>query len=119
MRFCLALTDGAQWHPGIGDPTFVGWLTVIAYFVAAVLCVWRTLREKFSSSRQIFWGILSVMMVLLGINKQLDLQTWLTITGRNLAQTEGWYERRRAFQFWFILAVGTSGLLGFAALRRL
>ena len=115
----VALTDGAQWHPGIGDPTFVGWLTVVAYAAAAVLCIRQTVREQRSSSRRLFWGILAVMMVLLGINKQLDLQTWLTITGRKIAQSESWYERRRTFQFWFILAVATGGFTGFAALRRL
>jgi hypothetical protein len=119
MRFCLALTDGAQWHPGIGDPTFVGWLTVIVYFVAAVLCIRQTVREEGGSSRRLFWAILSTMMVLLGINKQLDLQTWLTMTGRKLAQTEGWYERRRTFQFWFILTVAFGGFAGFVVLRRL
>ncbi|MBK8011884.1 MAG: hypothetical protein IPK13_11080 [Deltaproteobacteria bacterium] len=27
------------WSPGIGDPTFVGWLTVFAYFWAAYFCL--------------------------------------------------------------------------------
>jgi hypothetical protein len=97
----------------------VGWLTVVTYVVAAVLCFRQSLREKDGSSRRLFWGILTGMMVLLGINKQLDLQTWLTITGRNLAHSEGWYERRRTFQFWFILAVACGGFFGFATLRRL
>jgi hypothetical protein len=115
----LALTNGIEWRPGIGDPTLVGWLTVIAYVVAAMLCIRQTLREESGSSRRLFWGILAVMMVLLGINKQLDLQTWFTITGRNLALSEGWYERRRTFLFWFILAVACGGFLAFATLRRL
>ena len=25
------------WRPGIGDPTALGWVTVVAYFIAAVL----------------------------------------------------------------------------------
>ncbi len=115
----VALTSGAEWHPGIGDPTIVGWLTVLAYAAATVVCVRRIAREERGSSRRLFWGILAIIMVLLGINKQLDLQTWLTITGRKLAQSEGWYERRRTFQFWFIVAVATGGLMGFTALRRL
>jgi hypothetical protein len=115
----VALSSGAEWRPGIGDPTFVGWLTVGAYVVAAMLCVRQRQREQTSSSRRLFWVLVAAMMVLLGINKQLDLQTWLTITGRNLALSEGWYERRRAFQFWFILAVACGGFVGFATLRRL
>jgi hypothetical protein len=27
------------WSPGIGDPTLVGWLTVVAYLIAAWLCL--------------------------------------------------------------------------------
>lgn len=27
-----------RWTPGIGDPTFVGWFTVVAYLAAAYLC---------------------------------------------------------------------------------
>lgn len=119
MTPIVALAIGTEWRPGIGDPTFVGWLTVVAYFVAAVLCVRQMWHEERGSLRRRFWGILVVMMLLLGINKQLDLQTWLTMTGRNLARSEGWYERRRTFQFWFILAVASGGFLGFAAVRRL
>ncbi len=29
-----------NWSPGIGDPTFVGWFTVVAYFDAALAC-WK------------------------------------------------------------------------------
>ena len=33
-----------NWAPGIGDPTFGGWLTVALYFVAAI-GYWITLRK--------------------------------------------------------------------------
>jgi tellurite resistance protein TehA-like permease len=33
-----------RWSPGIGDPSFMGWLTVAAYLVAAWLC-WRVFRR--------------------------------------------------------------------------
>jgi hypothetical protein len=121
MRFesLFALTDGARWRPGIGDPTFVGWLTVIAYAVAGILCIREAVQEREDRPRFAFWSLLGVLMVLLGINKQLDLQTWLTFTGRRMATSEGWYERRRVFQFWFIIAVVLTGFAGFAAMWRL
>ena len=34
----LAFTEADRWRPGIGDPTFMGWLTVVAYFTASLLC---------------------------------------------------------------------------------
>jgi hypothetical protein len=33
-----------SWSPGIGDPNFAGWFTVVAYFVAVYLC-WRVYRQ--------------------------------------------------------------------------
>ena len=30
---------GDRWRPGIGDPTVLGWATVVAYALSFVLCV--------------------------------------------------------------------------------
>ena len=121
MRFepLFAISNAESWHPGIGDPTFIGWLTVVAYAVAAVLCIREAIREKPIPPRFKFWSLLGILMILLGINKQLDLQTWLTVTGRRLARNEGWYEQRRVFQFWFIIGVALFGVISFAAMWRL
>jgi hypothetical protein len=43
-------------------------------------------------------------VLLLGINKQLDLQTALRDVGRVMAETEGWYRHRRIVQVWFVVA---------------
>src|SRR3569833_3825399 len=94
----LGFTDADHWRPGIGDPTVVGWVTVIAYAVAAVLCLQSALRilhVKDAGPRVVFWSVLAVIMLLLGINKQLDLQTWFTLEGKKLALSEGWYNHRR------------------------
>lgn len=121
MRFSaiLAFTDGDQWHPGIGDPTFIGWLTVVAYAAAAVLCIREALREREDRARFLFWVITGGTMVLLGINKQLDLQTWFTLTGRKMARSEGWYERRRAVQFVFIFLVTLGSFAAFGSMWRM
>jgi hypothetical protein len=51
-------------------------------------------------------------MLVLAINKQLDLQSLMTSTGRCLSQAQGWYDDRRAVQETFILLVlGVSSLL--------
>jgi len=49
------------------------------------------------------------VLLLLGINKQLDLQTALTEIGRMMARSEGWYGMRRAVQLVFILGVAVFG----------
>ncbi len=113
----MVAADG-RWHPGIGDPTPVGWITVFAYFGAALLA-YRALRLHWaappSKERRLllaFWATVLCAMVLLGVNKQLDLQTWLTEIGRDLAKSEGWYRRRQAVQIAFIGAISLMGIAG-------
>jgi hypothetical protein len=117
----FAFTDEDGWHPGIGDPTVVGWITVFAYFVAAFLS-FRSSRSTTSRNlrkQKWFWNVLTIALVLLGINKQLDLQTWLTLILRKLAIHEGLYEKRRLFQAVFIVFMALSGVIGFRWMWRL
>jgi hypothetical protein len=109
----FAFTDGDQWRPGIGDPTIMGWVTVVGYFTAAILCGRCFLLGPAMSKERLFWGLLFIAMFCLGINKQLDLQTWLTLTARKMARSEGWYEQRRFVQVIFIFFVGVAGILSF------
>jgi hypothetical protein len=112
-------TIDSAWHLGIGHPTPIGWLAVIAYFLAAWGC--RTVFVAASASPGArstarFWLLLAVALGALGMNKLLDLQTALTEIGRLLAHSGGWYERRQEVQIYFIVAVGVSGALALAAL---
>jgi uncharacterized membrane protein (UPF0136 family) len=56
-----------------------------------------------------------VALVLLGINKQLDLQSALTEMGRIWANRQGWYEDRSQIQMAFITGIALMGLTLFAA----
>lgn len=107
------------WHAGIGDPSLLGWLTVIAYVGAALLCL-RCYRLSFpvalSSDRnpaapreRTFWLATSMMLLALGANKQLDLQGFLTAFARTLAKEEGWYQWRRPAQYAFVILVTAIG----------
>lgn len=111
-------SDGwiGHWSPGIGDPTPMGWLTVCFYLLAAWLCYRVTvvaLRAPASQERaeQWLWYALGGGLLLLGINKQLDLQSAMTEVGRLVATHQGWYESRRAFQAWFIALIGALALV--------
>jgi hypothetical protein len=115
MPVMAEIVDG-QWRPGIGDPTVVGWLTVVAYLVAAVCCgrmAWREPRPggRTRSRPSAFWLLLSAMMVLLGINKQLDLQSFFTFVGRRVLTRSGLYQDRRHLQVIFIGGVAASCLV--------
>lgn len=105
-----------RWHPGIGDPTAIGWITVLAYLSAALLCAAAQRRDTAGPRPRHFWLAVAVLLVLLGINKQLDLQSLFTQVLRDRAKAHGWYEQRREFQALFIFAIAAIGAAFFAAL---
>jgi hypothetical protein len=110
----MAVGTDDRWHPGIGDPSIGGWVTVAAYFGTAILA-YRALRlskSRHERSLVVFWLLMLCVLVLLGINKQLDLQSWFTEVGRDLAKSQGWYEERRAVQTSSIAALVLCGLTG-------
>ena len=108
-----------NWTPKIGDPTIGGWVTVVLYLLAAVSC-WISARELVlediaSNERRAWWAI-SALFLALGINKQLDLQSALTETGRVLAHYQGWFEQRQLVQLAFIALVAIICLIAAIAL---
>lgn len=102
-----------QWSPGLGDNNIMGWLTVLVYLVAGVLSLRaaRAMAEDALSRRErLFWAIAGAVMLFLAVNKQLDLQSLVTMIGRCHSQLAGWYNDRRAVQKLFILLVAAGGL---------
>jgi hypothetical protein len=95
----------AGWSPGIGDPTPTGWLTVVGYLAACALA-WRAASRDPGNAPA--WRGIALFCALLALNKQLDLQSLLTAVARENAVAHGWYERRRAVQAAFILALGAG-----------
>lgn len=119
------------WSPGIGDPTLIGWVTVGAYLFTALLCFHASERcrqpsrailsgSHFAFARGL-WLTLFLAFLFLGINKQLDLQSLLTQTGRHIAHQFGWFAERRTIQAVFVAGLGLfafSMLFVFAAVFR-
>jgi hypothetical protein len=114
----MTTADGA-WHFGIGDPTPIGSLTVMGYFLIAWVC-WTGLAALDPSpgtrTTARFWPVIAIALVALGVNKQLDLETALTEIGRILAYSEGWYEQRREVQMNYIIIVAVSDVVALATL---
>lgn len=90
-----------RWSPGVGDPTVAAWITVGSYCLCALLAV-LILRRPRPPAERLFWCVILAVTILLGINKQLDLQILLTAIGRCISRDQGWYSERRAFQVEFI-----------------
>ena len=108
-----------RWTPGIGDPSVMGWVTVATYILVAACCFLVRFIEpdehhsgqENSLSYRKFWWTLAIFLVLMGINKQLDLQSLFTQIGRDFAKSSGWYEHRKMVQTGFILFIGAAGAL--------
>jgi hypothetical protein len=95
------------WRPGIGDPTPLGWFTVAAYVAAGCVCLGMALRSgKAGFDRYtVFWWGVTLLLFLLAVNKQLDLQSFFTQTGKQIAKADGWYEQRRTVQTLFLVGL--------------
>lgn len=106
-----AVDADGRWHLGIGDADATGWLTVLAYLATAVLAAINAQAARRTRLRPGLWIGLAALMFVLGVNKQLDLQSLITEVGRDLAKAGGWYEDRQAVQVFFILMLcgGAAG----------
>jgi hypothetical protein len=105
----LPLLPDLRWHLGVGDPTWLGWLTVVGYGVAAAVCMLAGRRVV--GRERLWWWVVAGLMVGLGVNKQLDVQGLVTEVGRVMARRQGWYRERREVQQWAVF-----GMLGAAVL---
>ncbi len=114
--------DNGYWTTNRGDPTVIGWAITVCYAVAAYLCLYCT--GHLDSSRALpisriyawFWWGMAVALMLLTINKQLDLQMLLADIGRAFTKHQGWYGQRKPVQI-RVLALGVT--VGFACLQEI
>lgn len=110
----------SQWSPGLGDNNLMGWLIVLAYLLgslASARLAWgMAATEPLERRERRFWWIAAAIMLFLMVNKQLDLQTLVTLIGRCNAQLSGWYDIRRIVQRDFILAIAAGGVVVLALL---
>ncbi len=98
-----------SWSPTIGDPSIIGWVTVFAYIVAALVSA--LVLKLGAGNRRAFWYLITLALVLLAVNKQLDLQSAMTAIGRCMAKIQGWNEDRRVVQVVFIFAISALSLI--------
>ena len=99
----LDILQRIQWRPQIGDPTLMGWVTVVAYGCTATTSCIAAIRTAGADRRM--WWLVGTLLALLCLNKQLDLQSLFTDVGRIIAFDQGWYEERRIVQKEFVLGL--------------
>ncbi len=100
----------------INDPTGLAWFVVASYFAGAAAAFVAGWSAAGRDSR--FWYAAAIFLVLLGLNKELDLQSLLTDSARRLTHATGWYEQRRLLQALFLVALALGALAMVAVLAK-
>ncbi|MCA9296528.1 MAG: hypothetical protein KC983_08420 [Phycisphaerales bacterium] len=95
------------WTPGIGDPTITGWLSVVGYYLIALLCVAivHAIRRTGSRRQVAAWMMLAGTFMLLGLIKQFDLLSAVTAFLRDQAKRTGHYADRHEWSGMVMLGI--------------
>jgi hypothetical protein len=88
-----------------GHLTAPGWITFALYMIAALLAFRAAAASRFNNSDAMdrIWVWLGAILAVLGLNKQLDLQTLLIELGRQIARTGRLYDYRLELHALFFL----------------
>ena len=122
-RLALILDCTQQvWRVGLGDPDRLGLILTAGYLLATLAMLAVVLSRAASLPRErLLWGMATLALLVLALNKQLDIQLILLQVGRCVAHTEGWrperFDLQRTFGAWF-LAIAILFLLGLTYLCR-
>lgn len=122
MAICSS-DDITRWFQEAGDPNIVAWIITVGYAIAAWTSHTAATHAKVqrrSRATQRFWQVLMIAMILLGLNKQLDLQSLLIDCGRTMSREGGWFAHRRMVERGFATALAASlALILILGLRRM
>jgi hypothetical protein len=104
-----------DWHPGIGQLPFGTWGAAVLYLLAAYFC-WRVARGLRPSgadgrSEAQVWIAIAILFLVLGICRELDIQSVVTNYWRAIARQQGWYANRRVIQPEIISVIGFAFLI--------
>ena len=81
LEYCAA----RLWNPGLGDASASGLALTALYILASLLLLrvmWVT--RNWAPRERLLWGTSTVVLLILTVNKQLDLQHFLNNTARCL-----------------------------------
>ncbi len=89
-----------SWLASLGDFTPLDWVITALYLVASFAC-WRAGGPRTREAR--WWRWMAVALLLLGINKQLDVQTLLLHALRAALKAGGLYGYKQAISVVFLI----------------
>jgi len=107
----FVITVYGRWKLGFNDPTIAGWMATAIYIFTALLCLAYARCAEPLRGHRVFWWSLAAGLLVMGINKQLDLHVLLEAVGRELAKRCGWYSQRRTIQTWLVTGLATASFV--------
>lgn len=116
---------GFEWQLAIADPTVMGWLIVALYGVAEYYCVlnYRRREKLIDQPRKrrlgVYWFALSLGMLFMGFNRQLDLQSLIHEVTEELARDDGWLALSRGLKLALLAGIMLSVVIALAWFIRL
>jgi hypothetical protein len=92
-------------------------LRALAYLIAGALCLLASTRETGADADtqrliRLFWLALAGLLIVLAFSRMFDLGPWLTDQGREMAESQGWYDERRRLQSRAVQGVLLLGAAG-------
>ncbi|MBI9097872.1 MAG: hypothetical protein JEY91_05320 [Spirochaetaceae bacterium] len=71
-----------NWLSKSGDDTFWSWVITLMYVVTIVFSIYYIQKIKNDEPKHFLWVCISIFLLVLGINKQLDIQILLSMVAR-------------------------------------
>jgi magnesium-transporting ATPase (P-type) len=79
----------ARWLSLSGDTTFWSWIITFTYIAVIIMSFIYTRKIREEKSLHLLWMVISVFLLAMGINKQLDFQTLIIMSGKYIARESG------------------------------
>ena len=101
------------WIDDRGDPTLIGWFITLFYFFVFATSFYLLKKTTLNISNKNymwFWYGVTILIFLLGVNKQLDIQMLFADFARLYAKVSGIFENRKPFQQKIISFLATIGI---------
>jgi hypothetical protein len=120
---CAGNEWAVQWAAGVLHFRPTGWMLILVY-TATIGVAGRRLAGEIKSGAQKqsvrFWTVVTILLVLMMLNRLFSLQSLATEAARCAAAAEGWYNVRQPFQFAFTVAALVIGgmIVALAGMRR-
>ena len=74
----------SDWLSRSGDNTFWSWVITVFYLITGILAIFYVNRIRSERQNHFLWVCITVFLLLMGINKQLDVQTLILMSVRFL-----------------------------------